>query len=248
MYKKIPFYNFYSYFSSNLHQISTAKLKKYALVKDVLDLVGTFEDQNNNNFPLNLTGFKQWIVQQEKEKGHLEITIDWEGKEKGRSVESVISTHLVHMSKYAKIYSKAAIHDSKFSSQEDFIFLITLKAFGAMTKMELIKRNIQDKPTGMQIINRLIGLAWVEQKSSTEDKRSKIINITNEGLIALETQMEKIRIATQMVTGNLTQSEKLTLISLLDKLEQFHHPIFLEHAGQADLLEKVQNKIKRDNI
>jgi DNA-binding MarR family transcriptional regulator len=221
-------------------------LEKYALVKDVLDLVAAFEDQNNNLFPLNLEGFKQWIVQQEKEKGQIEIKIDWEGKDKGRSPESVISTHLVHMSKYAKIYSKAAIQDSKFSSQEDFIYLITLKAFGEMTKIELIKRNIQDKPTGMQIINRLIGLGWAEQKESITDKRSKIISITDEGAKALEAQMDKIRIATRMVTGNLTEAEKLELIRLLDKLEQFHHPIFLEHTGQNDLLEKVQHKLNEN--
>ena len=35
---------------------------------------------------------------------------------------------------------QAAIHDSALSTQDDFIYLINLKAFDAMTKMELIKR------------------------------------------------------------------------------------------------------------
>src|SRR5690554_5295977 len=87
----------------------------------------------------------------------------WEGKEKGRSPESVINTLIVHMNRYAKSYSKSAIYDSEFSTQEDFIYLINLKAFGAMTKMELIKKNIQEKPVGMQIINRLIENGWVDQ-------------------------------------------------------------------------------------
>jgi hypothetical protein len=61
-------------------------------------------------------------------------------KENGRSPESVISTLLVHMNRYAKTYSKSAIAGSGFNTQEEFIYLINLKAFGSMTKMELIKK------------------------------------------------------------------------------------------------------------
>ena len=111
---------------------------------------------------------------------------DWEGKEKGRSPESVINTFIVHMNRYAKTYSKAAIVGSDFSTQEDFIYLINLKAFGEMTKMELIRKNIHDKPAGMQIINRLIRQGWVEQRYSLTDRRSKVINIAEQGINVLE--------------------------------------------------------------
>jgi hypothetical protein len=57
-----------------------------------------------------------------------------------RTPESAISTLLVHLNRYAKTYSKSAIMDSEFSTQEDFIYLINLKAFGEMTKMALIKK------------------------------------------------------------------------------------------------------------
>jgi hypothetical protein len=33
------------------------------------------------------------------------------------------------MNRYAKAYSKSAIHGSEFSTQEDFVYLINLKAF-----------------------------------------------------------------------------------------------------------------------
>ena len=59
-----------------------------------------------------------------------------------------------------------------------------------MTKMELIK-NIQEKPAGIQIINRLLQQGWIEQSDSATDKRSKIIQITPQGLHALDAQMEK---------------------------------------------------------
>jgi DNA-binding MarR family transcriptional regulator len=214
----------------------------YHLIKQVVELVEVFDTGSGTTaYPKNIAGFKRWICDNERGKGISRSEPGWEGKEKGRTPESVISTLLVHMNRYAKTYSKAAIQDSVFSTQEDFIYLINLKAFGAMTKIELIKKNIQDKPTGMQIINRLINSGWAIQKDSKTDKRSKVIKITAEGLKVLARQMDKIRLATRIVTGNLSHDEKMELIRLLTKLNDFHHPIFSQQFDSAVLLEQVSD-------
>jgi DNA-binding MarR family transcriptional regulator len=220
----------------------------YSLLKDLIDQVEKFSDQMNNEhkYSDDIAGFSRWMADNAGGTGG-EVEPEWEGKEKGRTAESVINTLIVHMNRYAKTYSKAAIWGSKFSTQDDFIFLITLKAFGPMTKMELIKKNIQEKPVGNQIINRLIDLGWVEQRDSSTDKRSKIIQISKSGLKALEKQMDKIREATKIVTGNLTHSEKMELIRLLKKLDDFHHPIYTENLDSSELLNHVSTAYLRDN-
>lgn len=210
----------------------------FELIKDVIDLVHQFEVENKNDryFEENVEGFKQWIltfnnlIVQEPE---------WEGKEKGRSAESVINTLIVHLNRYAKCYVKSAILGSAFSTQEDFIYLINLKAFGEMTKMDLIKKNVHEKPVGMQIINRLISLGWVKQRNSKIDKRSKVISITAKGIVALDKQMGKIRQASSIVTGNLSQNEKFELIRLLNKLEDFHQAIYNKNFNTENLLSKA---------
>lgn len=108
-----------------------------------------------------------------------------------------------------------------------------------MTKIELIKRNIQDKSSGILIINRLINQGWIEQSDSKEDKRSKVLNITQAGKLALESQMEKIRNATKIVSGNLDYPEKIELIRILDKLDKFHQPIFARNIESPKLIETV---------
>jgi len=213
----------------------------YQLIQDVIQLVEKFE-KSGSGYSKNSSGFTRWIYDGEKETESLPFEPEWEGKDNGRSPESVISTLLVHMNRYAKTYSKSAIQDSEFSTQEDFIYLINLKAFGAMTKMALINKNIQDKPTGMQIINRLIKNGWVTQTDSETDRRSKVITITPEGLKALDKQMGKIRLATQIVAGDLSHSEKMQLIGLLNKLNDFHQPIFSQHIDSQELLEKVNDR------
>lgn len=210
----------------------------YSLIKDILDLAQQFETENKqtNYFENSVGGFKKWISETHKTYPN---EPNWEGKEKGRSVESVINTLIVHLNRYAKSYSKSAIVGSEFSTQEDFIYLINLKAFGQMSKTDLIKKNVHEKPTGMQIINRLIGQGWIEQQDSKTDKRSKVITITQKGLTVLENQMDKIRQATAIVTGNLSQNEKIELIRLLNKLDDFHQTIYDKNIETENLLKEA---------
>lgn len=210
----------------------------YKLLKDIIDLLKEFKTENDitHRLDVSVDGFKNWISSNNQ---LIDSEPDWEGKENGRSAESVIITLIVHMNRYAKSYSKSAIFGSDFSTQEDFIYLINLKAFGEMSKMELIKKNVHEKPVGMQIISRLISQGWIEQSNSFIDKRSKVISITSKGLLALENQMSKIRKATEIVTGDLTHSEKMELIRLLKKLNDFHQPIYDKNIETEHLLNEA---------
>ncbi|MCI0919789.1 MarR family winged helix-turn-helix transcriptional regulator [Sphingobacterium rhinopitheci] len=210
----------------------------YNLIKNIVGLVEEF-GRFNDLYTNDLEGFKKWIAANYSNSVELDIAPDWQGKDSGRTADSVISTLLVHMNKFAKNYAKAAICDSEFSTQEDFIYLINLRAFGKMTKMELIRKNIQEKSVGILIINRLMSKGWVKQESSSTDKRSKIIAITPLGSEVLDSQMQKIRDATSIVTGNLSDSEKIELITLLNKLHDFHMDIYEKNIGVEELLEKA---------
>ncbi|MOA56279.1 hypothetical protein D3C78_1802300 [compost metagenome] len=49
--------------------------------------------------------------------------------------------------------------------------------------------------------------------------------------------MGKIRQATYIVTGNLSHNEKIELIKLLQKLEDFHEPIFSKNLDTSQLVD-----------
>ena len=219
---------------------------KYDILKSVIDLVEEFEIENSleNIYPDDIEGFKRWINVKYNSQ-EMETEPYWEGKESGRSAESVISTLIVHMNRYAKSYSKSAIYGSDFSSQEDFIYLVNLKGFGEMTKMDLIKKNVHEKPAGMQIINRLISQGWVNQTDSEIDKRSKVLKISFKGLNVLENQMDRIRKATEIVTGDLNHPEKMELIKLLNKLNKFHQRIYYKNIETEYLLNEALKDKRR---
>ncbi|MGO3183234.1 MAG: MarR family winged helix-turn-helix transcriptional regulator [Aequorivita sp.] len=220
---------------------------KYDLINNVLKLVQEFEAQNQkgSKYSNDVEGFKHWISAS-VETEETTIEPNWEAKELGRSPESVINTLIVHMNRYARSYSKSAIYNSDFSTQEDFIYLINLKAFGAMSKMDLIKKNVHEKSVGMQIINRLIKQGWVDQTDSEVDKRSKLVNINKKGVQALEKLMDKVRNASEIVAGDLMHNEKMELIRLLNKLNDFHHPIYLRNLDSSELLDEVMEEMNQN--
>jgi len=216
----------------------------YNLIIKILKITEEFElDTTKKN--ASIDDFINWIAKNKYKEDISEP--DWEGKENGRSPESIINNLIINMNRYAKFYSKSILQGTDFVSQEDFIYLINLKALGSMSKMQLIKKNLQDKATGIQIINRLLKNEWIEQKSSIEDKRSHLIQITTKGKEYLELSMQKIRIATNIVAGDLDYQEKMQLIYLLNKLDKFHNKIYFENQTTEDLLENVTNKYLKND-
>lgn len=215
----------------------------YQIIKDAIYLIEQFELENSKTtqYPKDIKGFKKWMVNSFKNESSEQP--EWEGKMMGRSAESVVATLVVHMNRYAKNYFRAALLGSDFSSQDDVIYLIVLRFSAPLTKMELIKKNVHDKPAGMQIINRLIAKGWAAQKDSETDKRSKLISITPKGLQALDEVMAQVRQATDIVSGKLTQTEKMQLISILNKLNNFHQEIYDKNYDVAELLENSMREM-----
>src|SRR5690606_22650934 len=95
-------------------------------------------------------------------------------------------------------------------------------AFGSMTKTALIKLNVHEKSAGIQIVNRLINNGLVIQTPIETDKRNRMIHITDKGTQLLHQSMDSIRTASLKVTEPLTQQEKMDLIRIMSKLENFH--------------------------
>ncbi|MBX2909729.1 MAG: hypothetical protein KF706_08850 [Chitinophagales bacterium] len=82
------------------------------------DLVQEFEIETNNNNHFDtslkgLSGFRQTITLSLMNR-------NWEGKESGRSCQSVINTLIVHMVDNES-YSKSAIVGSDFSTQRIYL-------------------------------------------------------------------------------------------------------------------------------
>lgn len=216
----------------------------FDLIKAVVELVQQFSEQNEVKavYSNNLQGFTEWLTASCK-SGSEQEDPDWRGKQLESSSDIIINTLLIRMSRYAKSYSRSSISNSVFTSQDDIIYLISLKIIGAMTKMELIRRNIQEKSSGIVIINRLIRNGWAEQTVTEKDKRTKHIQITEKGLSVLEEHMDEIGKVSKAMVGNLDYSEQKLLIAILSKLDEFHDNFYRMNLEARDLLDNVYKRL-----
>lgn len=143
----------------------------------------------------------------------------------GETIESASSKYIIFLYRYAKGYGRKLLKDTPLSSIDDVPYLLMLFFAGPASKMELIEKNVQEKTTGMEILNRLIRLGLVEQFSNPDDKRSRKLSISEQGKALVLGLMKGMDTLTEIVSGNLTQQERVNLFFILDKLNGFHAQI-----------------------
>lgn len=138
-----------------------------------------------------------------------------------------ISILIVLLFRYAKGYIKKALKDSIINTADEFSFLITLMTFESLSKTELIQKQVMEKTSGTEVINRLLKNELITQYNDENDKRSVRVRITPKGRMELVQILPQMQIVSQIVTGRLDEKEKTTLAYMLRKLEHYHNDIFL---------------------
>lgn len=143
--------------------------------------------------------------------------------------------------RYAKMYSRKAMKESGLKSVDEFALLITLMTHDTISKQELIKEQVLEKTSGIEIVNRLIRQGFVEQFDGEKDRRSKLLRITPEGRREIIQILPRMNQVSKIVVGNLTQTEQNLLTFLMRKLDHFHNDIFMndKDAGLEDILLKI---------
>ena len=117
------------------------------------------------------------------------------------------------------------------------LFRSTLMNKVDMRKTELIQSQIMEKTSGTEIINRLLKLGLVSQYDDPADKRSQRLKITALGRSELIAILPKMKLVSQIVSGNLSAVEKSNLAYMLRKLDSHHHAIYLNR--KVDTLESL---------
>jgi DNA-binding MarR family transcriptional regulator len=111
-----------------------------------------------------------------------------------------------------------------------------------MTKQELISSQVFEKTSGMELINRMIRQGFIDQFQDEKDKRSMRLRITPSGRMEIIKVLPKMRQVSQIVSGNLTDREKVILGYILRKLDHFHNEIYLHSKDEEldDLIDKTK--------
>ena len=208
---------------------------KYELLQTLLPYLDAYE----RAYPKQQDArhFAVWLARQSADEAQVATRKATEGPVQSESVE--IGKLLVYLNRYAKNYAKKALDESPLGGMDEFVYLAILLYEGALTKSELIYRNRHEKPTGMEIIRRLLTAGFVEQSDDPDDRRSKRLRITETGKSVFGQVVERMDFVSELLTGNLNSAEKMLLLQILEKLEGFHQLVLAKTKG-GDFEETVR--------
>ncbi|MCU0421219.1 MAG: winged helix DNA-binding protein [Bacteroidia bacterium] len=207
----------------------------------IADLISQFQVYEQTHRKVSTSDFAVWLLKSEQEINVAkQINMGNDDKSATKKVEELdngIGILLGLLNKYARHYSKIVLEDLPVNTVDEFGYLAQLSTFTQMTKSELISKTMDGKTTGTDIIRRLIAGGLVKEMNNPDDKRSKLIKITDKGKKVILKSYEKMSMASKSVTGNLTINEKQILIKLLGKLGEYHR------LNEPDITENLKTAI-----
>lgn len=221
-----------------------SKEKKYKLLHELIDKLEDFENETSGN-AFNMVSFSFWLKDNVTKniKGDAVQQKDFSIKQdytKEQSYEAHISSLISELYKYAKSYAKKAMNDSEIKTLDEFGFLATLMVEESFTKTEIISRHLLEITSGTEILKRLNRSGYIEEFSDENDKRSKRVRITPQGQRLMFTLFEEMNKAAHIITGDLSEKEKETLLNLLLRLKNFHQ--LVHHEDRKSELDEIINK------
>lgn len=222
------------------------KDKKFHLLKQLVDKVADYEASFGERAHFSLQDFAAFLQSQSStmpKKRELAGMLEPQLQEQGDRRETGIAILITFMHRYAKLHARKIFAGSKISSIDDFSYLIVLITHNRLSKMELIRKNVHEKATGMEIIKRLLSDKLVKQFNDTEDKRSKLLSITAQGKEAVFKILHELDDLSTLITANLSEHEKQQLQHILLKLDHFHYDIYLNEKDSS-VKDLIEAKIK----
>lgn len=199
-----------------------------SLIMKILPEIDRFEKEYVGE-EMDLNKFSQWLYannQQTEQSSNDNSKIKWHGQGKGGKAHFTASNLLTAISRYKNNYVKLALEGSPFETYDEFAFVLSLVFAGPCTQTALIEKHVQLKPTGVEIIKRLIKKNLITHSAGENDKRSKILSVTTDGRASFYTSLAKINLVTDLMMSPLNEEEKLLLLQLLQKLDTPHRHLF----------------------
>lgn len=199
----------------------------YAILHQLLDKVEEYESQTGQKLEKeDLAIFSKWLYEKtnaeetEKQKQSLQL------EPTGETLDSMIGKFIGFMYRFAKFYTKKALENSPLTTLDDFTYLGSIFLKAGSTKTEIIDYHIHEKTTGIEILKRLKKNGFITEKKSLTDARSKSLFITEVGKGIFFAHIERMQKIGELIVGDLEENEKLQLIALLNRLNDFHQPIY----------------------
>lgn len=203
----------------------------YTFLKSLLDEREAYEKEFPGQPASDMHHFGAWLERKYRPAvpmptdGDIPAIAEPEGME-GSESELLIGRDLMLLNRYLRQYAKKALHDTPLNGLDEYIYILVLYFSPNISKSELIYQNRHEKPTGMEIIRRLVQAGFIHQTADPTDGRSKLLSLTEEGTNLFLKIYGRFQVVTRVACGDLNAREIKMLAYLVERLERFHQQVF----------------------
>lgn len=147
------------------------------------------------------------------------------------------------------VYIDAAVESiSDLKRPEDFYIINTIYNEGESRKTDIINTHFLELSSGIDIINRLVANELLKERIDVNDKRSKLLKITEKGERVLKECYKQFSRVGEITFWEMSVDDKKLCIQLLRGVELKHARLAQEMKGKSldEIHERVTGvKIKR---
>lgn len=147
----------------------------------------------------------------------------------GKQKTSMQGAYLIaRMNQYLHHYAKPLMKRHGLHSLDDFGYLQNVRYFTPITKSRACELMLQEVTTGMDIINRLIKNGFIRETINIEDKRQKLLELTQKGITVINDMMADFSQLPDTL-GDLSENDRAALLKWLMHLDVYHDGVVKAH-------------------
>ncbi len=181
--------------------------------------------------PADLSAFGKWLQEQAESQDEKQAT---EGEKPFRdqyihdevSVEDRLVLLWGRLQRFTHLWSRKALKDMPLHSIEEFGLIKTVELLREVRKSDLVKHTLMETTTCFEMIKRLVKAGYLEEKVDPEDRRSRKVSLTKKGMLLSVESEPQIKMLSRLLIGNISQSQKLALLDVLQALDGFHSELY----------------------
>lgn len=212
-------------------------MSKYSIIKQIIDLWESFEEEAIEEH--SLLNFSEWMADHLKEKPVIhakkrskqEFLPQTESDTFLDSLElnSRFQEYILRIARFEDYYIRKYLVNLPLNSRLEYLFLYTVDNLEKARKTDLINIHLVEYTTGMDTIRRLIRNNLLDELPDEQDRRAKLLVITNDGADILKVASKRIAEAHKMFLATISPNKWKKALAVLDEIHQIHSYVYLNH-------------------
>lgn len=209
---------------------------RYKILKQLIDLWESYEEEEQK---LNLLDFAEWMKNQLKQSPQLNRKTSYDKLKidqsehvdylKGLDEPTRFLESISRISRYHEFHIRKFLVDLPINNRLEYLFLNTARQMRQAKKTDLINIHLVDYTTGMDTIKRLINNGFLTETSGKNDKRVKLLEITEKGVDILLQADKRVNDEKNMFLTCIPMNKWKKAMPVLDEINMLHNSIYLKH-------------------